>query len=789
MNSTMMRAAIGGISGRRLRRALAAAMVLCLTSIVGLVVWIATPLPASVLARASGSGVTILDRNGIVLRSTRAPDGSDARWTPYDRVDPNVIDAFIAVEDRRFWEHHGIDLRAIVRAVRDNVRHRRVVSGASTITMQLARLLSPGHRGWTAKVEEVVWALRLERHLTKQQILEQYLNRVELGQGSVGVAAASALYFDASPSQLSMGQAALLAGLAHAPSRDNPHVSTRRARARRILALSRMRRQGFATREDVARAAQEPLVANRETTPFFAPHFTTHVLAWLDEHQPAAGAPVQTTLDVGLQREVEDEVRHTVDVLRDRGVMQAAVVVIDNRSGGVLAWVGSPDFWEPANGQTDMVVSPRQPGSALKPFLYGLAFDRGYTAATVLPDIPKAYATATGPYQPRNYDRRFRGPVRAREALASSYNVPAVELAHRVGTPALLQTLHLAGFESLQRDPEYYGLGLALGNGDVTLVELANAYRSLANGGVWRPWSWQMTPGGGTSAESHRVISPMSTAIVLDILQDASARVPGFGIVTPFDFPFPVAVKTGTSRHFTDNWSVGTTRNFTVAVWAGNFTGRPMQGVSGVTGAGPLLHRVVMATSRRYTPGALTTPADVGAVSVPVCRLSGMRATDQCARINEWFAPSTAPALADTWERGGRIALPDEYADWSHQGLQEIAATLAAAPAPTWSGASADEASRVPLGARADSSPAVRLAAFRVLSPLDGDRYAVPIGIEARYATIPLRAAGPGANQVTWTVDGKPYTNERWALVPGDHVIEAVSARRDTVRVRIAVDR
>jgi Membrane carboxypeptidase/penicillin-binding protein PbpC len=312
------------------------------------------------------------------------------------------------------------------------------------------------------------------------------------------------------------------------------------------------------------------------------------VLAWLDDDPTTA--TVRTSLDLDLQSAVETEVRYTVDLLHQRGVEQAAVVVLDNARGEVLAWVGSPDFWAPADGQTDMVVSPRQPGSALKPFLYALALDRGFTAATVLPDVPKAYATATGAYTPRNYDRHFRGPVRAREALASSYNVPAVELASRVGVGSLLNTLHVAGFNSLDRDAEYYGLGLALGNGDVSLLELANGYRALANGGVWRPWRWRAGP--NANERAARVASPVSSAIVLDMLADPTARIPGFGPTTPFDFPFPAGVKTGTSRHFTDNWSVAATGNFTVAVWAGNFNGHPMQGVSGVTGAGPLLARV-----------------------------------------------------------------------------------------------------------------------------------------------------------------------------------------------------
>jgi penicillin-binding protein 1C len=539
-----------------------------------------------------------------------------------------------------------------------------------------------------------------------------------------------------------------------------------------------MHRLGFVTRDDVARAGDEPLVSGARRSPFLAPHFTTHVLAWTaNTRDSTRPAHIRTSIDVGLQTELEGEVKHTVDVLGDRGVGQAAVVVLDNATGEVLAWVGSPDFWGSENGQTDMVVSPRQPGSALKPFLYGLAFDRGFTAATILPDIPKTYPTTIGAYRPRDYDRRFRGPVRAREALASSYNVPAVELASRIGASSLLETLRLAGFTSLSRDADYYGLGLALGNGDVSLLELANAYRALANGGEWRPWTWRpVSPGRTLPEDTRRVVSPIANAIVLDILSDPAARMPGFGFETPFDFPFPVAVKTGTSRHFTDNWAVGTTRGFTVAVWAGNFNGRPMEGVSGVTGAGPLLHRAVMAVARRIPPGALATPADVGAVHVPVCRLSGMRATTHCAKIDEWFVRGTEPAREDDWERGGRITLPAEYAEWAANG--QSPAIVGPARAQTASNVAG------PRGEHADS-----VKSFHIVSPTDGDRYSVPPGVEAKYATIPLRAAGPGADRVEWIVDGKTYSAERWPLTPGAHVIRAKSARGMAVSVRVTVDR
>jgi penicillin-binding protein 1C len=770
---------------RRLTRVAAAGGLAFAAGLLACGIWTCWPISPAILSGTQAQGISVEDRNGVPLRTTRAADGSQTRWMPYEQIDPDLINAFVAVEDHRFWDHHGIDPRAIARATRDNLLARGVVSGASTITMQLARLISPAERTWGGKVAQTLWAVRLEAHLGKQQILEQYLNRVNLGQATTGVGAASALYFDAPASNVSIGQAATLAGLAHAPSRDNPYASPSRARKRRGHALRRMRALGLASRDDVARAREEPLLTPRHTPPFLAPHFTTRVLAWSAD-SGASPSTIRTSIDLQLQAAIEAEVRHTVDVLHDRGVEHAAAVVLDNESGEVLAWVGSPDFWSADDGQTDMVVSARQPGSALKPFLYALALDRGVTAATVLPDIPKAYATSTGPYTPRNYDRRFRGPVRAREALASSYNVPAVELAARIGAGSLLHTLRLAGFESLQRDAEHYGLGLALGNGDVTLIELANGYRALANGGEWRPWTWHpssgATHGARITAAARRVVSPVASAIVLDILHDPAARIPGFGTSTPFDFPFPVAVKTGTSRHFTDNWAVGTTRRFTVAVWAGNFSGRPMQGVSGVTGAGPLLHRAVMAVAQRVPPGELTTPSEAGAVSVPVCRLSGLRATAACAQLAEWFARGTEPSRVDDWEQDGRVTLPDEYIEWSRQGLRPAmeAVTLA----------STREGSRVmglSLAAARDSSR--RASRFHIASPADGDRYAIPAGVDARYSTIPLHAAGPGATDVRWWVDGKPYAGERWPLVPGRHVISARSARGETAEARIDVVR
>jgi penicillin-binding protein 1C len=731
--------------------------------------WVAWPLPAALTAPPAATSLVIEDRAGQVLRTTRAPDGSRTRWLPLSALDPQLIQAFVALEDRRFFSHHGVDLRATLRALAQNVTGGRVVSGASTISMQLARLLHPGARGVASKVAQTFWALRLESHLTKQQILEQYLNRVPLGQGAEGVAAAAALYFDASATRLSVGQAALLAGLASAPSADNPLVAPDLARQRRATALKRMAALGYVTAGDAARGAAEPVLVMHGRSPFLAPHFTIRVLQWAEDSGLAPAGTWRTSLDLQLQTALEAEVRHTVSLLKDRSVRQAAAVVLDNRTGEVLAWVGSPDFWADTAGQVDMVVSPRQPGSALKPFLYGLAFDHGLSPASVLPDVAHTYLTSIGPYQPRNYDRRFHGPVRAREALGSSYNVPAVEITDRLGAGSLLRVLHDAGFRSLAGTAEHYGLGLALGNGDVTLLEMANGYRALANGGEWRPWQWA-TPTREQLATSRRVVSRGAAALVLDVLSDPVARVPGFGLDTPFDFPFPVAVKTGTSHHFTDNWAVGVTGGFTVAVWAGNFSGRPMRQVSGVTGAGPLLHRAILDVARRYPAGVLPSPADAGAVRVTVCRLSGLRATRFCPGVEEWVLPGEEPAGPCDWHRSdGAVSWPAAYAEW------------AAANDLNQAGDSARFGGGVAQLAAADS-------AFRIVSPLDGDRYQVPPGVDPRYATIALRAVGAAGDEpVRWFVDGRPAVSTRWQLRSGPHALRAVGASGRVSQVRIQV--
>lgn len=747
---------------RRALRALAASVTLV---VAGTTTWIMVPPSARVLQTPAALGVTITDRDGVPLRDTRGPDGARWRWISLAEIDPIVTAAFMAAEDRSFLDHHGIAWSSLARAARDNLAAGRVVSGASTISMQLARLLHDLPRGWWGKVQQVAWALRLERHATKQQLLEQYLNRVPLGQGTVGIEAAAALYFGTSAARLGAGRAALLAGIARSPARDNPFSSPERAAARRDGVLAALVRAGYLQDDARALAASEPVnpgSARARRAAFRAPHFTTRVLASLDSSTARRdGARIRTTLDITLQESLERDVRKVVQSLAAQRVQHAAAVVLHNATGDVLAWVGSPDF-DGDRGQVDMVTSRRQPGSALKPFLYALAFERGYGAHTVLDDIPRAWMTSTGPYRPRNYDRRFRGPVRARVALASSLNVPAVQLADELGATAFLALLHRAGFASLTRSADHYGLGLALGNGEVSLLELANAYRALANSGWFSPVRRLATD--DSTAVAQPVVRADAAVLTLDILSDADARLAGFGEAPVFDFPFPVAVKTGTSRHFTDNWAVAVTGGFTVAVWVGNFDGTPMAAVSGITGAGPLLRRAVLSAAERYTAGLLPTPDAAGASRVRVCRTSGLAAVPACDAIDEWqLADAPAPAL-DDWHRHGAVILPPRFAEWER---------------------SQPRTPRALAGAR-DAAPAD--APLQLLSPRDGDVYVLPSGPERSVATVPLRVAGAESERgVRWTINGAAHRGGRWLPEVGAHVVRVSTTSGVSREARITV--
>ena len=611
---------------RAVRRGLVAALaVMALAA--GALVADAPSVPSFAAVRGAHrpSDVPLLDRHGIVVDELRTDRGARRlAWTPLADVSPALVAAVIAAEDRRFRTHGGVDLRALAGAVSGRLAGRPV-RGASTITMQLAALLDPalapprsGGRTLAQKLRQMRSARGLERAWSKDEILEAYLNRVSFRGELAGVGAAAAFLFGKLPHGLSAAESTVLAALLQNPNADAAAVARRAA-----LLAAHADADGDALAAAAARVAA-PAVRARSG---LAPHLAHRVL-------DGKTAAVATTLDADVQRTARDALRRALDALRDRRVEDGAVLVADNASGDVLAYVGGSGALSRARF-VDTVRARRQPGSTLKPFLYGLAFDRRLlTPASLVEDAPLAIPVAGGLYRPRDYDDRFRGLVSARTALASSLNVPAVRTLALLGTDAFAETLRALGFAGITEDGDWYGPALALGGADVTLEQLVAAYRALANGGVWTPLRLTADDDAGTAP--RRVLSPAAAFQVTDVLADRDGRSTTFGLESALATRFFTAVKTGTSKEMRDNWCVGFSERYTVGVWVGNASGAPMHDVSGVSGAAPVWLDVMNFLHRATPSRAPAPPSDVVAA---VARFpEGVE-----AERHDWFVAGTEP--------------------------------------------------------------------------------------------------------------------------------------------------
>ena len=570
-------------------------LALGLTPLLVVLLWLGALVAADPLVGEGRQGPTVhLVRaaGGELVGELAHPDLRRGPDLAPGEVPPLLRAAALAAEDRRFYLHPGVDPLALVRALVQDLAAGRVVSGGSTITMQLARLMRPAPRTLGNKLREMALALALEARYGKDEILRRYLNLAPFGGTLVGVSAASRWLLGKDPQRLAPAEAALLMALPQAPSLLGRASHRRRLRRRRDRILREMGRAGDISPGALERALATPPSWRPPPRRGLAPHFLRALAARLGGKAPAE---VGTYLDAGLQEEVGRLVARVCRRLRGRGLRQAAVLVLDNRSLGVMAWVGSLDFGDPAGGQVDGVSARRQPGSALKPFIYALALESGATLADQLADRPFAMLVSGGVFRPLDYDRRFRGMVSLRLALGSSLNLPALRLTGRLGPAGVLAHLRALGL-GLERPAGYYGLGVALGDGEVSLLELTTAYAALANGGNYRPARlWRGEP----RRPGRRVLDPYACRLITDVLADDRARVLGFGRHSLLELPFPAAVKTGTSQYHRDNWCLGYTAGYTVGVWVGNFEGQPMSGLSGVSGAAPLWRAVMLAVQRR----------------------------------------------------------------------------------------------------------------------------------------------------------------------------------------------
>ncbi len=591
-------------------RLAAAAAGACLVLIaVGFHLWsrpqASIPSYSSVRESWTPSYSSLVDRNGESLGEIRTNFSvRRMQWVSYSQMSPALIDVLVMAEDKRFWQHGGVDWLALAQAVRTNgkARHKR---GASTITMQLAANLtresrSRKRRGIRQKIQQIRLAGQMERNWTKQQIFETWLNQIDFRGEVQGIGAASFLFADKMPGGITQVEALGLAAMVPAP---NAPVSVLNRRA-----------CNTAQRLEPVQDCQSLTAFLRGLSQRNASHaernLAFHVKRRLGK---VAGSVIKTNLDATLQRAAEKTLASHLRRLKHRNVRDGAILVVDNQSGNILAWVGSNPTSSKAR-HVDGVTAKRQAGSSLKPFLYELAIEnRILNASSILDDSQLELESVQGIYAPQNYDHRFVGPVSVRHALGNSMNIPAVKTLKLVGIEAFLERLQNLGYSDLDQSAEYYGFALALGSVEVSLLEQVRAYRALANGGELAPLL--LTPDDKELAPVT-VMSAASSYITADMMADPAARQYTFGRNSRLDTPFSASVKTGTSKAMRDNWCIGFTPRFTVGVWVGNFEGDSMSNVSGTSGAAPIWREMIELVQAGQPPQPVPTPDGVETIDV-----------------------------------------------------------------------------------------------------------------------------------------------------------------------------
>lgn len=576
------------------------------------------------------SEAQLLDRNGAVLHELRIDrNGRRLDWTPLRDVSPAMQFAIIAGEDHRFYRHSGVDWISLGGAIADRIAHSRT-RGASTITMQLAALLSDdlkgagSQRSLVQKYRQIRAARSLERSWSKPEILEAYLNLITYRGELRGIAAAARGLFSKEPQGLNDRESVILTALVRSPNAPLDSVSARACALARTMKLP-------PNCEQIDAAARISLSRPYSVRPAasLAPHVAHYLLGTIADSGENRARSVACTLDGRLQSFAQDTLRHHVLSAGSKNMHDGAALVVDNASGEILAYAGN--IGEQSSARfVDGARAMRQAGSTLKPLIYGLAFDRRLmTPASLIDDSTLDIPVTGGVYRPRNYDNRFHGLVTARVALASSLNVPAVKALNLIGITPFVETMQQLDFRNI-REPEYYGLSIALGSADVTLWDLVDAYRALANGGVWSPLR---LVSGGANSESRRILSPEAAFLISDILSDRESRSRTFSLESPLSTRYWTAVKTGTSKDMRDNWCVGYSDRYTVGIWTGNFSGEPMWNVSGITGAAPAWVDIMNYLHRKQSSRAPEPPAGVIRSTVEFADTAEIR--------DEWFIRGT----------------------------------------------------------------------------------------------------------------------------------------------------
>ncbi|HXI47243.1 MAG TPA: transglycosylase domain-containing protein [Steroidobacteraceae bacterium] len=678
----------------------------------------------------------ILARDGMPLSYTLTNDWNSTDLVPLSDVPTLLKTAFIVAEDQHFYEHHGVDWPARFAALWLDVRQGAAVRGASSITEQVVRMIHPRPRNLWSRWVEGFEAARLDARLSKDEILSFYLNQVPYTERRRGVLQAAHFYFDRGLDTLSPGETLALAVLVRSPAGMDLRRNAPRARRALDQLADRMQQRGELTAGQREQIRNQPWVIDDSAVALEASHFVVHALSL--KRAPPVMAQVRTTLDPHVQVTAQKILDRALGELAKRHVRDAAVLVIDHRRNEILAWVVGKGGRLASDSSTvgyDTILTPRQPGSTMKPLLYALALERGWTAATMINDAELSESVGGGQHTFQNYSRRHYGLLRLREALGNSLNIPAVKALKFVGEDAFMARLHQMGITSLTQHPDFYGDGLALGNGEISLYEMAQAYTVLAREGRYKPLT-VLAAESATSPE-EKIFDPDVATLIGNILSDPDARMLEFG--RGLQFPVETAIKTGTSTDYRDAWAIAFDYRHTVAVWMGNLDGSAMDGVTGAVGPAMVLRSLFSELNRDQDTRPL--PLGHNLIAAKICRRDGHLADDACASTTEWFLPGTLPP-------------------------PESATALATAPQ------------------------------FHVLQPTAGLQVAHDPRIPAELEALPMEIAPVrDLRQVDWYVDGKLAattmdTRYPWPLQRGTHDLRATiwtDAAHDTEDIRFHV--
>lgn len=738
-----------------------------------------------------------VDRHGEFLGEVPTTGGALGYWPLPEVLPERLVVATLETEDRFFHQHPGVAWPSVLRAGWQNLTHGRVVSGASTLAMQVARMQSPRSRTPWAKAHEAATALLLVHRHGHDVVLRQYLTIAPYGERVHGAGRASKLYFAKPVEDLSWLQAAFLAGLPQQPVRFSPWHEAGRARAlaRAHRILRALHARGVIDGETLRQALVSELgLVPRPVRPPEAMHAFLAVAPMAK--QPNAPLERFTSFDLGLQRRAAALTRNQLEKLRTRGAGNAALLLTRPRTGEVLAYVGSADYFDDeAKGAIDFLATKRSPGSALKPYLYALALQQGKaTLSTELPDVPAEFPTALGAWVPENIGHTWLGPMLFREALANSRNLPALHVLETVGVDRALDLFARGGVLGIANDPGEYGLTLALGALHVTPRELAVLASSLSNDGVAVPLRFDPRPVLETEEPGRRLFEPHVAQAITHVLADPQARRPAFPAGGPLDFDGAVAVKTGTSQGYRDAWAVASSGDLLAIAWVGNADWRRMRQLTGALAAAPLVHALLDAASPSF-PSAVKSPE--GYRPFDVCPLSGQRPGPTCPhRKVELFATGTEPTATcpyhqtvaidvRTQRRAGpacprasvkqapMLALPEKYGTWARAQHLELAPF--------------GESPLCPTSAPAPASVAIR-------EPRSRARYLFDPATPRELSTVQLRAqVEPSSHEVIWLVDGRPVGRVGWPhelrvpLDRGRHEIRAALADQPLLSAPVTV--